>query len=145
MQIQETGFRSTDANSLRIIQDFDLSFYLLAKEFTKKYYSYEGEISDFVIIWETLMFAPNIVCIAWEHYWHIEHMYEALKHNITQERLFERNDYCIAKTQLWERFENLIKFCQNRMQYTREERTRDKIKIAETNRNNLYYTQQDEH
>jgi len=120
------------------IKTYDKAFEWIVDEFIEKFYTYDDwSKADYYIIWQWGRLAPGVVDInEWECFWDIWHMYEAIKNDISKEKLEERYEYSLNKhhinTDWWdETIVNLTSFALWAIEYTKQEREEDEQRIEE--------------
>ena len=118
-----------------IIEVYDKVVKELVKAFIKKYYNDDPLEVDYFIIWEWGRLAPDTVWIG-DQFRSISEMYEAIKNDISEEKLFNWYDYSLNKHQLnsngWnETIVNLTSFALWAIEYTKEEEEEDDKRIDE--------------
>jgi len=122
----------------KTIKMYDMVVSILTKDFIKKYYNEDNEDileTDYFIIWEWWRLAPDTVWIG-DQFRSISEMYEAIKNDISEEKLFNWYDYSLNKHQLnsngWnETIVNLTSFALWAIEYTKEEEEEDDKRIDE--------------
>lgn len=116
---------------------YDEAFILLVEEFIEKYYTYDDwSKQDYYVVGGFGRYSPHTVWI-WDQFRSINDIYEALLHEITLDKLFERYEYSLNKHTIndkgWnETIVNLVNFYKWDIEYTKEDEEKDNKRISES-------------
>ena len=114
---------------MTLIDKYDAIFKAMVTEFDEKYFDWER---DYYIIGMWGRLAPTVVGRHERYHFSIDHIYEALKHNLNKKKILDWHDYCVESYEKKESPMSLVNYCMWVEEYTKEERKKDKDNIKRT-------------